>query len=101
MKYFDELSKLESGHIKLDCLMSLIDMIDPHVHDVNDVDNVLYVVRDILRETKTDINATFQDLWDKVREESFREESQHEDEILQNFIDHNRFEKIVKPLMTE
>jgi hypothetical protein len=98
MKYFDELSKIESGHIQLDCLLSLIDMIDPHVQDPSDVDNVLYIVRDILRKTRNEINENFQSLWDKVREESFREESEHEDEVVQSFVDHRRFSEIIKPL---
>ena len=101
MKYFETLRELENQHIQLECLESLLKMIDPHEHDVNDVDNSLHIVRTMINDTNVTIRDTFQSLWNKIRDDSWREDDDEEDEVIQAFVDHNRFEKIIQPLIAK
>jgi RES domain-containing protein len=99
MKYFDKLRELENAHIQMDCLLSVVKMIDPHAQKVDDVSNALTVVTDSMDLTTANMRDRFGELWNDIRDDSWAENDE-KTEWLHNIIAHNRFEHIVNQLMT-
>jgi len=103
MKYFEKLRELENAHIDLECLNSVVKMIDPHAHDLPDVDNSLTVVKNMLDLTNANIKDRFQELWNEIRDDSWSQDSGLDlsKDTIQYVDDHLRFEQIVQGLMKE
>jgi hypothetical protein len=105
MKYFEKLRELENAHIDLECLNSVVKMIDPHIHDLPDVDNSLTVVKNMLDLTNANIKDRFQELWNEIRDDSWVPDQCSEPDLCMETIeyvnDHLRFEKIVQGLIKE
>jgi hypothetical protein len=101
MKYFEKLRELENAHIDLECLNSVVKMIDPHIHDLPDVDNSLTVVKNMLDLTNANIKDRFQELWNEIRDDSWDESPSTNIEALQFVSDHMRFDKIIQGLIKE
>ena len=101
MKYFEKLRELENAHIDLECLNSVVKMIDPHIHDLPDVDNSLTVVKNMLDLTNANIKDRFAELWNEIRDDSWNEAYNTPADTIQYVKDHLRFEHIVQGLMKE
>jgi RES domain-containing protein len=99
MKHFDKLRELENAHIQMDCLLSVVKMIDPHVQNVDDVSNTLTIVTDHMELTTANMRDRFGELWNDIRDDSWAEDTELV-ECKENYAAHNRFEHIVNQLMT-
>ena len=98
MKYFDKLRELENAHIQMDCLLSVVKMIDPHVQKVDDVSNALTIVTDSMDLTTANMRDRFGELWNDIRDDSWAEDTELV-ECKETYAAHNRFEHIVNQLM--
>ena len=76
MKYFEELSKIESLHIKLEGISAVVSMLPEGLQSLNHNESqaALYNVDSQLREVVEELKWEFQNLWDTVREDSFPKE---------------------------
>ena len=74
MKYFSELSKIESEIIKLETTQSLVRMLSDSAGNQmatsEDITNVLHIVDERLQSIYHNLNSEFQHLWETVREDS-------------------------------
>jgi hypothetical protein len=107
MKYFEKLRELENAHIDLECLNSVVKMIDPHIHDLPDVDNSLTVVKNMLDLTNANIKDRFAELWNEIRVDSWPQDPNSDSntdlstDTIEYVENHLRFEHIVQGLMKE
>ena len=72
MKYFNELSDIESNLIKLQTVESLLRVVanSQEYVETSDVNNSIWVVLEQLESTNESLKQDFQTLWDKVAEDS-------------------------------
>jgi len=76
MKYYAELSNLESEIIRLDSMQSLLRLISEGAHNNNekDVINALWYITGSIEDINEKASQHFQDLWSQVREDSIEPE---------------------------
>ena len=76
MKYYVELSKLESEIIRLDIVASLLRTIAEGSHNVSssDITNSLWHISETIEDINAKASDSFQELWDLVREDSVESE---------------------------
>lgn len=74
MKYFSELSRIESEIIKLETTQSLVrvlaDSAGSQMATSEDLTNVLHIVDERLHSIYSNLNSNFQHLWETVREDT-------------------------------
>jgi hypothetical protein len=77
MKYYAELSNLESEIIRLDSMQSLLRLISEGAHNNNekDVINALWYITGSIEDINEKASQHFQDLWSQVREDSWQEDT--------------------------
>lgn len=69
MKYYDELSKLESCLIELDKAKALSKAIVSHIeleHPQSDMIPLIYMLNDLIQEGLNNANDQFQNVWDAI-----------------------------------
>lgn len=67
MKYYHELSKLESAIIRLDSFTALLDICttgSEHTDDREKLTNVMYVLTEMLSNINNDIRTNFDEVWE-------------------------------------
>lgn len=98
MKYYDQLSNLETELIRLETLTSLVSVITSGFENsanYKDLQNSLYHIEDALKSANENIRREFQELWDVIRDdtqdyddpfdESFEEEFDNSEEDQEQF----------------
>jgi len=75
MKYWDELTDLESQLIKLEMLLGAVRTINAGVEssNINDVQNAFYFIEENLEEISKNAGENFQDLWEMIRADNYNE----------------------------
>lgn len=85
MKYYTELSNLESELIRLETIASLVSVITAGFEEVNtkDIQNSLFHLEDALKGVNDNLRVEFDVLWDAVRTDTFDydEEVNFDDDI--------------------
>jgi hypothetical protein len=78
MKYYSELSQIETQIIRLSAMSSVLRVISIGAEQANaeDVRNALWYIEGSVEDIHDCLNARFNDLWEEVRNESFDEESE-------------------------
>jgi len=76
MKYYSELSQIETQIIRLSAMSSVLRVISIGAEQANveDVRNALWYIEGSVEDIHDCLNARFNDLWEEVRNESFDDE---------------------------
>lgn len=83
MKYYDQLSNLETELIRLETLTSLVSVITSGFENsanYKDLQNSLYHVEESLASANENIRREFDELWSAIRDDSWNESDESLDE---------------------
>ena len=79
MKYYSELSDIETQIIRLSSMSSLLRVVSIGAEQANheDVRNALWYIEGSIENIHDCLNARFNELWDAVRDEDIQPEEKH------------------------
>lgn len=106
MRYYRELTDLESSHIQLDYIVDLLSILSDssELESVPRVQNSVWFLKENLEKIRGDIDQNFEKLFDVVRNDttmSAKPVDYDQDVDFDSWDDHDRFQQIIQPLIDQ